>query len=110
MSIECAQLRNVAEPHKRCPACGFRFRAFLRGQVQRDMLWMWLGPLRPYCRVMCRKCKTPVSWEMPYSALTRVRAAKLRRERLWWLFKLLALLALVVGIPAIFAWGPIWAI
>jgi hypothetical protein len=62
--IEAVQLRNAAEPYERCPKCNatpFRSTMF-RGLVQNG----WRKLLRrPYCCVICDKCKEIVGYEKP---------------------------------------------
>lgn len=60
MPIEYARLMNKPQPMERCPKCGVRLVAFMRGQVQ--SFWRkWLG--RPYCCVICTSCKEIVGYE-----------------------------------------------
>ena len=50
-----------------CPRCQRKpFEYFLRGQVVRPKRFLWfLGPIRPYCAIICRNCKNVVGYEMP---------------------------------------------
>jgi len=69
MPIEATLLGVLPQPLLRCPHCGAEpFEAFLRGQVQRSpwswrTLWLPIGEPRPYCAVICWKCKDIVGYE-----------------------------------------------
>jgi hypothetical protein len=66
MPIEYSQLRALREPLHRCPNCGAEpFVSFLRGSVQRSKRWLWIGPKRDYCTVICEQCKEIVGYESP---------------------------------------------
>lgn len=66
MPIEYAQLRGLREPLDVCPECGTNpFRSFLRGMVGRSKRWLWIGPKRDYCAVICEDCKEIVGHESP---------------------------------------------
>lgn len=64
MPAECDILEKMGQPLAKCPKCGAEpFEAFMRGQVQRwpwkFIFWGW----RPYCAIICRKCKDIVGYE-----------------------------------------------
>ncbi len=60
MPIEFVRLKDKPQPMLRCPKCGYLFVAFMRGQVQNR--WRkWLR--RPYCCLICSKCKEIVGYE-----------------------------------------------
>lgn len=65
MPIEVYLLRDAPEPLETCPKCGKPFESFMRGMVQRPTRWLWIGPRRPYCAVICRACKEIVGYEYP---------------------------------------------
>lgn len=66
--IEAELLRGATSPLAACPECGVApFDPFLRGQVQRHP-WPWwdifnLTTPRPYCALICWKCKDIVGYE-----------------------------------------------
>lgn len=63
MPVEYEYLINRPVPLDRCPRCGDRpFDPFLRGMVQN-----WWRRLRgkPYCALVCSKCKERVGYEEP---------------------------------------------
>jgi hypothetical protein len=67
---ECAFLDRLPPPLDSCPRCGATpFEPFRRGQVQRSP-WRWwglwlFGRMRPWCAVICAKCKDIVGYEDP---------------------------------------------
>jgi len=70
VSLESVVLRDAPVPLVRCPKCGAEpFDPFLRGEVQRNpRKFIVFGPKRPYCALICRKCKEWVGWEAPPGA------------------------------------------
>lgn len=65
MPIECMQLAGQPFKYERCGKCDTPFPEFMRGQVQRPKRWLWFGPKRPYCAVICHGCKQIIGWELP---------------------------------------------
>lgn len=67
LPIEYLQLADKDVPIAFCPKCGDKpFDPFLRGMVQRSVRkWWFFGPPRPYCALICSKCKEIVSYEWP---------------------------------------------
>ena len=69
MPIEAALLDGAPVPLGYCPKCyAAPFRPFMRGQVQRGMLRVWLARLlsnreEGYCALICRECKEIVGYE-----------------------------------------------
>ncbi len=64
MPIEYTLLRDAPVPLTHCPACGDRpFDPFMRGMVQRSKRKWFIGPKRPYCALICSKCKEIVTHE-----------------------------------------------
>jgi len=63
--LECTQLRGAPYFYEACPRCGEPFPEFMRGQVQRGKRFLWVLWRRPYCAVICHKCKRIVGWESP---------------------------------------------
>lgn len=60
MPIEFVLLANMPEPYDLCPKCGARFESFLRGMVQSQ--WRKFCK-RPYCCIICSKCKDIIGYE-----------------------------------------------
>lgn len=47
-----------------CPKCGSTpFVPFLRGLVQRSKRFFFIGPKRPYCALICSRCKEVIGYE-----------------------------------------------
>lgn len=66
MTVECARLDGKPTPFSTCPKCGKPFEPFLRGQIQRSPYkFIFFGPIRPYCALICRACKEIVGYESP---------------------------------------------
>lgn len=65
MPIEYAQLKDKPPALLRCPKCGDHNPTFLRGMVQRSKRFLWILWKRPYCAVICNKCKEIVGYESP---------------------------------------------
>lgn len=65
MNIEVGLLSKMPYALEMCPHCGQRFPEFMRGQVQRGKRWLWVGPKRPYCAIICHGCKEVIGWEKP---------------------------------------------
>ena len=65
MNIEVDLLARMPYAREKCPKCGQWFPEFLRGQVQRGKRWLWIGPRRAYCAIICHKCKEIIGWEKP---------------------------------------------
>ena len=73
-----------------CPECGDGydttrsswegFFPFERGEYQRDMLAWRVGPLRPFCAVVCPTCKHQLGWELPEGALPYLKAQAARKR------------------------------
>ena len=70
MPWEYGALVDAPVPLATCPKCGAQpFDPFLRGTVQRsERPWWrpWWGPTRPYCALICWKCKEIVGYESPF--------------------------------------------
>jgi len=68
MPVEAKLLAATPEPFDACPQCGAApFVSFIRGVVQRSRRLFWVGPRRPYCTVICSRCKGIVGYESPPS-------------------------------------------
>jgi len=68
MPIEARYLKDAPYPEVKCPNCGtFPLEPFLRGLIQRSPYWFkWQWPFfgfRPYCAIICSKCKEIVGYE-----------------------------------------------
>jgi hypothetical protein len=71
MPIEAATLADAPIPLRSCPKCGKEpFEPFMRGQVQRSR-YRWLRR-RPYCALICSRCKLIIDWEYGRAALDPV--------------------------------------
>ena len=71
MPKEYVLLKHKGSPISSCPKCGASpFIPFMRGQVQ-NSLRAFFG--RPYCCLICSKCKEIVGYEQPkpYRCLIR---------------------------------------
>jgi endogenous inhibitor of DNA gyrase (YacG/DUF329 family) len=75
MPIEFALLLGQPLALSKCPKCGEPLNAtpghphepFMRGQVQRTRRALpWIWKTRPYCAVICYRCKEIVDWEEPF--------------------------------------------
>ena len=69
MPIEAKLLRHEPYAKEACPKCGNGFPEFMRGQVQRRKRWLWIGPKRDYCAIICHGCKKVIGWESPPSKM-----------------------------------------
>jgi predicted nucleic-acid-binding Zn-ribbon protein len=65
MPIEYTLLRDKPLPFDICPKCGKPFKIFMRGQVQKPKRFLWIFWRRPYCAVICHRCKNIVGYEEP---------------------------------------------
>lgn len=65
MPIECVQLKDEPFPFEKCPKCGAGWPEFMRGQVQRSKRVLGFLWKRPYCAIICHKCKNVIGWESP---------------------------------------------
>lgn len=65
MPIECVQLKDEPFSFEKCPKCGAGWPEFMRGQVQRSKRFLGFLWKRPYCAVICHKCKNIIGWESP---------------------------------------------
>jgi predicted nucleic-acid-binding Zn-ribbon protein len=67
MPIESDLLAREPYAKERCPKCGAICPEFMRGQVQRSKRFLWVLWKRPYCAVICHRCKCIIGWESPPS-------------------------------------------
>jgi hypothetical protein len=67
MPIEYILLQGAPVSVNKCPACGAQpFEPFLRGMVQRGKKkYIFFGPKRDYCALICSSCKELVGYESP---------------------------------------------
>ena len=65
MPIEYELLKNRPYAKEVCPKCGAGCPEFMRGQVQRSKRFLHILWKRPYCAVICHKCKKVIGWESP---------------------------------------------
>jgi len=67
MPSEALILDHAPYPVETCLKCNKPFRPFLRGMVQRSKRFLGIGPLRPYCAIICQECKQIIGYEDPTS-------------------------------------------
>ena len=70
MPIEVKLLEYQPYAVGKCPNCKKIFTPFLRGQVQRSERFLRILWRRPYCAIICYKCKKIIGWESPEQNLT----------------------------------------
>lgn len=75
MPMEYAQLLGQPVALAKCPRCGkpiegtpqSPYEPFMRGMVHRTKYTLpWIWKRRPYCAVICYKCKKIIDWEEPF--------------------------------------------
>jgi len=87
--IEYTLLKNQPCELNKCPQCDAQpFKPFIRGTVQRNPYpWYdpfgWLTEERPYCALICSKCKNIVGYEGPRSWEQILKNRWAEKEKKW---------------------------
>lgn len=79
MPIESFLLKEELFPYSICPNCNNQFDQLMRGQVhrrKRDFLFR----KRPYCAVICRRCRNIVGWEYPPPNYPEIILLEIKKE------------------------------
>ena len=65
MTVEYKLLKGEPSAIPTCTKCGYFEPNFMRGMIQRSERLFGFLWNRPYCAVICNKCKNIIGWEYP---------------------------------------------